>query len=170
MPVDGGRIMYRVPSVGIGGAARMGAGVSAAFTLLPCLIVAFLGSWGVHALRKLLDSWLAANVRVPVPLVNVDLTMNFVELLHVRPLYDQLISWDERLWLAFAILWLVPWALWIVAGALFGLMVALIYNMVGKAGGGLHVTLARDDTAVPAIWSEPMSPGPPPTWSPGRYR
>jgi hypothetical protein len=49
-------------------------------------------------------------------------------------------------------------------------MVALIYNLVGKAGGGLHVTLARDDTAVPAIWSEPMSPGPPPTWSPGRYQ
>jgi hypothetical protein len=162
--------MYRVPSVGIGGAARMGAGISAACTLLPCLLMAFAGAWGVHAARKLLDSWLAANVRVPVPLVSVDLTMNFVELLHVRPLYDLLISWDDRLWLTFAILWLIPWGLWIVAGALFGLMVALIYNLVGKAGGGLHVTLAPEETGPPAIWSEPMSPGPPPTWAPGRNR
>src|SRR4051812_18960946 len=54
----GGQIVYRVPSVGLWGSARIGAAVSAAFTLLPCLLIGFIGAWGVHALRLLLDSWL----------------------------------------------------------------------------------------------------------------
>jgi hypothetical protein len=166
----GGQTVYRVPSLGLGGAARIGAAVSAAFALLPCLLIGFAAAWGVHALRLLLDSWLAASVPVPVPLVRVDLTMNFVELLHLRQIYDQLISWDNRLWLTFAIGWLVPWAISIVAGALFGLLLALIYNLVGSLGGGLRLTLSPDEVAPPETWSAPMSPGPPPTWAADRQR
>jgi len=167
---DGERIVYRVPSVGLWGSARIGAALSAAFTLLPCLVFAFAGAWAVHAFKLLLDSWIRATVPVPVPLVSVNLTMNFIELLHLQALHDRLISWDSHLWLVFAVVWLVPWAVWIIAGALFGVLLAVIYNLVGRMGGGLRVTLTQDATAVPATWSAPMSPGPPPTWAPGRQR
>ena len=140
-PAGARPLVYRVPSVGLAGSSRIGAAVSAAFTLLPCILMAFAGAWLVHAGRKLLDSWLGATVPVPVPLVSVSLTMNFIELLHLRPVYDVLISWDDRLWLTFAILWLVPWAISIVAGALFGLLLGVIYNLVGTMGGGLRLTL-----------------------------
>jgi hypothetical protein len=167
----GNHVVYRVPSVGLWGSARIGAAVSAAFTLLPCLLIAFIGAWCVHALRVLLDSWLAANVPVPVPLVRVDLTMNFVDLLHLRPIYNLLISWDNHLWLTFVVIWLIPWAVWILAGALFGLVLALIYNLVGSMGGGLRLTMTPDEAALPPTsWSAPMSPGPPPTWSADRNR
>jgi hypothetical protein len=149
----GGQVVYRVPAVGLWGSARIGAAVSATFTLLPCLLMGFVGAWCVHALRLLLDSWLAASVPVPVPLVKVDLTMNFVELLHLRVIHDLLISWDNRLWVTFAVVWLIPWALWILAGALFGLVLAMIYNLVGSMGGGLRLTLSPDETAPPASWS-----------------
>lgn len=167
---SGGQVVYRVPSVGLWGSARIGAAVSAASTLLPCLLLGFLGAWGVHALRRLLDSWLAASVPVPVPLVRVDLTMNFIELLQLRPIYNMLISWDDRLWLTFAIIWLIPWVISILGGALFGLVLALIYNLVGSMGGGLRLTLSPDEAIPPETWSAPMSPGPPPTWAADRQR
>jgi len=158
-------IVYRVPSIGLWGAVRIGSAFSAAFTLLPCLVVAFLGTWGVHALKLLLDSWLKASVLVPVPVVKVSLTMNFVELLHLQALHNLLISWDDRLWVTFALIWLIPWGVWIVAGAFFGLLLGLIYNMVGSMGGGLRIRLTPAESARPAAWSAPLSPGSSPTWA-----
>src|SRR5213079_1836460 len=107
------------------------------------------------------DSWLRATVAVPVPLVSVNLTMNFIELLHLQSIHSLLISWDKRLWLAFAVLWLIPWAIWIISGALFGVLLAFIYNLVRNMGGGLRITLTPSEVAAPAAWSAPMSPGPP---------
>jgi len=167
-------LIYRVPSIGLGGSARIGSAVSAAFTLLPCIMFAFIGAWLVHAGRRLLDSWLAATVPVPVPLVSVSITMNFIELLHLRAIYDQLISWDDHLWLTFAVLWLVPWAAWIVAGALFGLMLAMIYNLVGTMGGGLRLSVSPEDVEAPrttAIEPSRTAPtAPPQSWGSGQYR
>jgi len=177
-PAQPQSIVYTVPSVGLGGAARLGAAVSAAFLLVPCVLFGFAGAWGVHALRSLLASWQTASVRVPVPLVNVDLTMNFVDLLHLRPTFDSLIYWDEHLFLAFAILWLAPWVLGIIAGALFGVLLAAVYNLVGKLDGGVRVTLvpsvaAPASAAVPATaWPSGPPPGSSTTWpgspNPGR--
>ena len=111
---------------------------------------------------------------VPVPLVSVSITMNFIELLHLRAIYDQFISWDDRLWLTFAVLWLVPWAVWILAGALFGLMLAMIYNLVGTMGGGLRLTVSPDDVESPSATAiEPTRTAPtvpPQSWSSGQYR
>lgn len=163
-------IVYTIPSVGFGGPARIGAAVAAAFTLLPCVLFAFVGSWLIHAGRELLQSWLNASVRVPVPVVSVDLNMNFIQLMKLQPIFDVFIYWDDRLWLAFALLWLVPWALWIVSGAIFGVLLAAVYNMIGKLGGGMRVTLAPPSTAQarPAVsstvWPAGTQPGPPPAW------
>jgi hypothetical protein len=164
-------ITYTIPSVGFAGSARIGAAVAAAFTLVPCVLFGFLGAWLVHAGRDLLQSWINASVRVPVPLVSVDLNMNFIELLKLRSLFDVFIYWDDRLWLTFALLWLVPWVLWIVAGALFGVILAAVYNIVGKLGGGVRVTLSPDAQAAarPAVsstvWPQGTQPGPPAGWS-----
>jgi hypothetical protein len=152
--------------------------IAAAFTLLPCVLFAFAGAWIVHAGRQLLQSWLSASVRVPIPLVNVDLAMNFVDLLHLRPVLDALIYWDDRLWLTFALLWFAPWVVWIVAGAVFGILLAAIYNLLGKTGGGFQVTAVPVATP-PARWSAPAAgwpayppPGPPASWPlpPERHR
>jgi hypothetical protein len=155
-------VVYTVPSIGYLGPARIGAAVSAAFTLLPCVLFGFVGAWIVHGGRSLLNSWLNASVRVPVPLVNVDLNMNFIELLHLRSAFDFFIYWDDRLWLTFAILWLTPWAVWIVAGAFFGILLAGVYNLVGKLGGGVRVTLvptagppAGPPSGSPTAWPPP---------------
>jgi hypothetical protein len=160
-------IIYTIPAVGFAGPARIGAAVAAAFMLLPCVFFAFLGAWLVHAGRDLLASWLNASVRVPVPVVSVDLNMNFIELLRLRRIFDIFIYWDDRLWLTFAVLWLVPWVGWIVAGAVFGVMLAAIYNLIGKLGGGVRVTLAPENlaTAQPVVSSTVWpQPGPPGAW------
>lgn len=143
-------INYTVPSVGFAGPARLGAAVSAAFMLVPCVLFAFLGSWAVHAGRRLMDSWLTASIPISIPLATINLPMNFVDLLRMRPFYNTLIYWDERLWLTFAILWLTPWIVWIVAGAFFALILAAIYNMVGSAGGGVSVMLQPRGTQASA--------------------
>jgi hypothetical protein len=162
-------INYTVPSIGFSGPARLGAAVSAAFMLVPCVLFAFLGAWGVHAGRRLMDSWLSASIPIPIPLATINLPMNFVDLLRMRPFYNTLIYWDDRLWLTFAILWLTPWILWIIAGAIFALLLAAIYNMVGAAGGGISVKLAPSaiqgaGAQQPAAWAT----GPQPGWPPDR--
>ena len=163
-------VVYTIPAVGLLSAARMGAVVAAAFTLLPCVLFAFVGAWLVHAGRQLLQSWLSANVRVPIPVVSVDLHLNFVELLQLRSVFDVLIYWDDRLWMTFALLWLAPWAVWIVAGAVFGIVLAAFYNLLGKTGGGFQVTAvpaaappARRASQTPA-WPSGPPPGPPASW------
>jgi hypothetical protein len=166
-------IAYTIPSIGYGGPARIGAAVSAAFTLLPSVLLAFAGVALIHRARDLLDSWRTATIPVPVPLVTVNLNMNFIDLLNLHQLHDRLVYWDERLWLAFALLWLVPWVVWIVSGALFGVLMALIYNIIAKLGGGMRVALQPsvrpvDGQAVPAANWPPQAqqPGWPPP--PGR--
>jgi hypothetical protein len=151
-------LVYRVPSIGLGGAARIGAAVVAAFSLVPCILVAFAGSWGVHAARQMFDTWQSASVRIPAVVTSVDLTMNFVDLLRLRPIYETLISWDDRLWMTFTVLWLVPWIGSIVAGALFAILLALVYNIVGGMGGGLRVTVTPDQLAQSQAWSAPLPP------------
>jgi len=179
-PAAAAPISYTIPSVGFAGPARLGAAVSAAFTLVPCVLFADLGAWAVHAARRLLDSWLTASIPVPIPIAPINLPMNFVDLLRLRGFYDSLIYWDDRLWLVFAILWLAPWILWIVAGAIFALLLAAIYNMVGAAGGGFRVRLAPASGAglstapppQPVPW--PQGPSVPPAgwqqpgWPPDR--
>lgn len=160
---DNQPVRYTIPSVGFAGPARLGAAVSAAFSLVPCVIFAFLGSWAVHAARRLMDSWLTASIPIPIPIAPINLPMNFVDLLRMRPFYDTLIYWDDRLWLTFAILWLTPWILWIIAGAFFALVLAAIYNMVGSAGGGMSVMLRPSQTrAEPA--ARGAQPAPPVSW------
>lgn len=161
-------VTYTIPSVGFAGPARVGAAVSAAFALVPCVLFAFIGAWAIHAARRLLDSWLTASISVPIPFAPISLPMNFVDLLRLRSLYDTLIYWDDRLWLAFAIFWLVPWALWIVAGAIFALLLAAIYNTVGAAGGGIRVKLAPIGTLGRAAGPGGAAYQPPPeAWSSG---
>ena len=163
-------LTYTIPSVGFAGPARIGAAVAAAFSLVPCVVFGFLGAWLVHAGRQLLNSWLNASVRVPVPVVSVDLNMNFIELLKLRPIFDVFIYWDDRLWLTFALLWLLPWVLWIISGAIFGVLLAAIYNLIGKLGGGVRVTLAPPTSAAPpppvssTVWPAGTQPGPPAAW------
>lgn len=164
-------ITYTVPSIGYLGPARIGAAVSAAFTLLPSVLFAFAGIWLINRCRELLDSWRTATIPVPVPLVTVNLNMNFIDLLQLRALHDRLIYWDEHLWLAFAGLWLVPWILWIIAGALFAVLLALVYNLIGKLGGGMRVALHPTATGPggppPGSWQQPQ---PQPNWPPAPHR
>lgn len=155
-------ISYTVPSVGFSGPARFGAALSALFMLLPCLIFAFGGAWAVHEGRELLDSWVTASIRIPIPIAPINLPMNFIDLLNLKATHDRFIYWDDRLWLVFATLWLIPWALWIVAGAVFGLLFGGVYNLMGSMGGGIRVKLTPADIAR----SGSMAP-PPPTWGPG---
>jgi hypothetical protein len=156
--------VYRIPSVGLGGAMRLGSAAIAAFSLVPCLLIAFAGAWLIHRGRLLLESWQSAAVRVPAVVTNVEVHMNFVDLLQLRPFLNILISWDDRLWLTFAILWLIPWFCLIVAGALFALVLALIYNLVGAMGGGLRVTATPDEASASGAWSPALPAGQPPTW------
>jgi hypothetical protein len=159
-------VLYTVPSVGFGGPARLGAAVAAGFTLLPSVLFAFLGAWLVHWGRDTLNSWQTAVVQVPVPLVNVSLGMNFIDLLHMRRVFDILIYWDDRLWLTFVILWLVPWVVWILAGAFFGVLLATIYNTMGKMGGGMRVTMVpAASPGQPYAQSTAWSSSPPAAWS-----
>lgn len=162
-------VVYTVPSVGFGGPARIGAAVSAAFTLLPCVFFAFVGAWLIHAGRRLLDSWQTASVRIPAVVASIDLRLNFIDLMQLRPIYDLFMYWDERLWLAFAILWLVPWFVWIVAGALFAVLLAAIYNLIGRMGGGVRVTMrpASLPPASPPSWPPAPTRGTDPMASPG---
>jgi hypothetical protein len=165
-------VLYTVPSIGFGGPARIGAAVSAGFGLLPCVLFGFIGAWLVHWARDLVESWQSASVKLPIPLVNADLGMNFVELMHLRPILDKLIYWDERLWLVFAIMWLVPWVVWILAGAFFGVLLAAIYNIIGKMGGGVQVRMVPKTTPeggqayAPAGWQV----GGPPQGAPGGWQ
>lgn len=167
-PAVNGPVSYTIPSVGFGGPARIGAAIGATAMLLPCVLFAFGGAWLIHWSRDLLDSWRSATVQVPVPLVSVNLNMNFIDLLRLHAVHDKLVYWDEHLWLAFALIWLIPWALWIVAGSLFGMLMALVYNILGKLGGGMQVTLRPADIgpAAPAQWQPQQQPaswqGPPP--------
>jgi hypothetical protein len=154
------RVIYRIPSVGLGGSARMGAAVVAAFSLIHCLGMAFVASWLIHAARTLLESWQAATVQIPAVVTSVNLRMNFVDLLQLRPILDVLRYWDDRLWLTFAIFWLVPWFAFILGGAIFAVILAVIYNIVGSMGGGLRVTVSPEEAAAPQDWTggQPMAP------------
>jgi hypothetical protein len=161
--------MYTIPSIGYRGPARIGAAVSAAFTLIPSVLFAFAGIWLIHRSRELLDSWRTATIPVPVPLVTVNLNMNFIDLLQLHALHDKLVYWDEHLWLAFAMLWLVPWIVWIVAGALFTVLLVLIYNLIGRLGGGMRVALrptAIGPGGSPGGAGNWQQPQPQPHWPP----
>ncbi|MGE3269839.1 MAG: hypothetical protein AB7P40_13895 [Chloroflexota bacterium] len=154
--------MYTVPSVGYSGPARIGAAISAAFMLIPCVLFGFAGAWLLHAARNLLDSWRNATIPVPIPLMSVNLSMNFIDLLSLHKVHDSLVYWDDRLWLTFAILWLVPWVLWIIAGVCFAVLVAAIYNLVGKLGGGMRVALRPIAVPSRSHMAAPGPGGPPP--------
>jgi hypothetical protein len=156
------RMVYRIPSVGIWGAARIGAAVVAAFSLIPCLAIGFVTAWLVHQTRVLLDSWQSAALRVPAIVTNVDVRLNFIDLLQLRSLLDVATYWDDRLWMTFAIAWLVPWFVVIVGGVLFAVLLAVVYNIVGGMGGGLRVSVTPDGVAAPQAWSSqpPSAPWP----------
>lgn len=166
----GDATIYTVGSLAYGDMARIGAAVSAAFALVPCVLFGFAGAWLVHAGRDLLESWQRGSVRAPVPLASVDIGMNFIELLRLRPLFDAFVYWDDRLWLTFALLWLIPWTVAIVAGALFGLVFAMVYGLIHKLGGGARVALAPIQSAptgppaAPAPWGAGSAPAPPAAW------
>ena len=151
--------------MGFSGPAQYGAVIAAFFMLVPSLLFASLGSWVVHAGRDLMDSWQHASVKLPVlGFVSADLPLNFIDLMRLRPIYDQFIYWDDRLWLVFALMFLVPWLIWIVAGAVFGLLFGAAYNLVGSTGGGFKVRLRPADVARSGVAAPPMgwAPGPPP--------
>jgi hypothetical protein len=166
--------VYTVPAINLVGAGQIGAAISAVFNLIPCLLFA----WGVtrlvNGVRWVLDSWTAASIRIPIPIASVDVPVNYIDLFRLRSLYDFIIYWDDRLWLAFILLFLIPWLLSIVLGALFGGIFAAVYNAVGKASGGMRVTLVSTpggslgQPASPASWSSGPPPGPmagsPPAW------
>ena len=134
---------YAIPYVGFAALARVGAAVSAAFALLPCLVFAFAGSWLVQWLRSTLDFWSGQRLNLPVigSFLGSTLNLNFVTLLRLEGLHDLVIYWDDRLVLAFALLWLVPWVLAIVGGAVFAGILALVYNAFGRLAGGVEVEI-----------------------------
>ena len=136
-------VTYSVPYVGFAALTRVGGAVGAAFWLVPCLLFALAGSWLVHWLRTLLDAWVRLEIRVPV--INVGLPLNFVDMLRLKGIHDFLIYWDDRLGIAFAALWLVPWTVAILAAALFALTIALVYNSFGRLAGGVEVNLVRSE-------------------------
>jgi hypothetical protein len=158
-------IIYTIPSVGFSGPARIGAAVSAAFMLLPCVLFAFGVIWLIHWARDLMDSWRSAQISVPAVVTTVNVNINFLDLMRLHAVHDKLVYWDEHLWLAFALLWLVPWVAWIIAGVLFAVLMALIYNLIGKMGGGMRVTLRPSTTRAggpPAgNWQQPPQNWPP---------
>ena len=155
------RIDYTIPSIGFSGPARIGAAVAASFMLVPCVVFAFLATWLIHWSRELMDSWRSAQISVPAVVTTVNVNINFLDLMRLHAVHDKLVYWDEHLWLAFAGLWLLPWVLWIIAGALFAVLMALIYNVIGKMGGGMRVTLRPSAVhaggAAPGVgnWQQP---------------
>ena len=159
---------FAIPSIDLAGAGQIGAAISAVFNLVPCLLFAWAVAGLVNGTRWMLDSWAAASIRVPIPLASVDVPVNYIDLFRLRPLYDFVAFWDDRLWLTFALAFLVPWVFSIVAGALYGGALAAIYNMVGRASGGMHVRLVPRPAAPAgqpgqsAGWSGGQMPGPPP--------
>jgi hypothetical protein len=134
---------YAIPYVGFAALARVGAAVSAAFALLPCLVFAFAGSWLVHWLRSTLDFWSGQRLNLPVigSFLGSTLSLNFVTLLRLEGLHDLVTYWDDRLVLAFALLWVGPWLLAIVGGAVFAGILALVYNAFGRLAGGVEVEI-----------------------------
>jgi hypothetical protein len=158
-------IIYTIPSVGFSGPARIGAAVSAAFMLVPCVLFAFAVTWLIHWARDLMDSWRSAQISVPAVVTTVNVNVNFLDLMRLHAVHGKLVYWDEHLWLAFAVVWLVPWVVWIIAGALFAVLLALIYNLIGKMGGGMRVTLRPNTTHAggpPAgAWQQPQQNWPP---------
>jgi hypothetical protein len=158
------RTTYAVPSVNLVGAAQIGAGISAVCSLIPCLLLAGFASKLVSDLRWVLDSWTTASFRVPVPVVAVDVPVNYIDLFRLRSLYDSAIYWDDRLVLLFALVFLVPWILSILIGALFGTTLAGVYNAVGATTGGMRVTLVPGSAAPlePAGLQPGWQGGPPP--------
>jgi hypothetical protein len=163
-------VVYAVPSIDLVGAGQIGAAISAVFSLLPCLLFAWAVSGLVSGVRWVLDSWTTASIRVPIPVVSVDVPVNYIDLFRLRSFYNFVVSWDDRIWLTFVLLFLVPWVFSIVSGALYGSTLAAIYNAVGKASGGMRVTLVSThlsppgQPAPPAAWAPGQPPGPPPAW------
>jgi hypothetical protein len=162
--------VYAVPSIDLVGAGQIGAAVSAAFGLIPCLVLAWAVASLVSGVRWMLDSWTAASLRIPIPLASVDVPVNYIDLFRLRSFYDSMVYWDDRLWLVFALVFLIPWLFTIVSGALFGSMLAAVYNAVGKASGGMRVTLASTQVPAagqagpPAVWAPASPPAPPQAW------
>lgn len=134
--------------------------------LLPCVLFAFAVTWFIHWARNLMDSWRSATISVPAVVTTVSVNINFLDLMRLHAIHEKLVYWDERLWLAFAGLWLLPWIMWIIAGALFAVLMALIYNVIGKMGGGMRVTLRPSDVrgGAPAAgnWQETQQQNWPP--------
>ena len=160
--------VYAVPSIDLVGAGQIGAAVSAAFNLLPCLLFAWAVVGLVSGTRWMLDSWAAASIRIPIPLASVDVPVNYIDLFRLRPLYNFVAYWDDRPWLTFILVFLLPWVFSIIAGALYGGTLAAIYNAVGKASGGMRVRLVPRPAAPAgppgqsAGWPGGQLPGPPP--------
>ena len=162
--------VYAVPSIDLVGAGQIGAAISAVFSLIPCLMFA----WGIAALvggiRWVLDSWTAASIRIPIPIASVDVPVNYIDLFRLRSFYNSMIYWDDRFWIVFLLVFLIPWVFSIVSGALYGTVLAAIYNAVGKASGGMRVTLVSTQippaghAGPPVAWAPDPPPGPPPAW------
>lgn len=162
--------VYTIPSIGPLGAGLVGAAISAAFSLVPCLLFAWLITGLVGAARRVLDALARASLRIPIPIASVDVPVNYVDLFQLRGLYDSVVSLDNQIWLAFMFLFGIPWLVFIVCGGLCGIVLALIYNSVGAASGGIRVKLVpvlQAPAGPPAAWPA-MPPGPPvnapPAW------
>ena len=151
-------IVHTVPSIGPLGAGTVGAAVSAAFTVVPCLLFAWFITGLIGAARGVLDALARASLRIPIPIASVDVPVNYVDLFQLRDLYDNVVSLDNQVWLAFMFIFGIPWVIFIVCGGLCGIVLALIYNSVGAASGGIRVKL------VP-VYQAP--PGPPTAWQSG---
>jgi hypothetical protein len=160
--------VYTVPSIGLMGAGLVGAAISAAFTLVPCLIFAWFITVLVGAARGVLDALARASLRIPIPIASVDVPVNYVDLFQLRGLYDSVVSLDNQIWLAFMTLFGIPWLIFIVCGGLCGITLALIYNSVGAASGGMRVKLVpvrQGPAGPPAAWQPPGPPtNAPPAW------
>jgi hypothetical protein len=160
-----------VPSVNLVGAAQIGAAISAMFSVVPCLLFAGIACKLVSDLRWVLDSWTTASFRVPIPVVAVDVPVNYIDLFRLRSLYNFMIYWDDRVVLLFVLLFLAPWIFSIISGALYGTTLAAIYNAVGATTGGMRVTLvpgsgsgAPQGQPLPQQTWAPGPPAQPPAW------
>ncbi len=130
---------YRIRSISVGSLSKFGCLLGALVSCVPSLLLASAAMLTVSGMRRLLESWQGAEIRI----LGQAIPINVLALLNLESLLQRAQMIEGLSWALFFALVVLGSCLGGLVFLVVGDLAGLIYNFVASISGGLEVELTE---------------------------
>ena len=130
---------YRIKSISVGSLSKFGCLLGVVVSCLPSLVMASGALFTVRGIRRLLESWQGAEIRI----LGQAIPINVLALLNLESLLQRAQMVESLSWALFFGLVLLGACLGGLIFLIVGDVAGWIYNLVASVSGGLEVELTE---------------------------